>query len=147
MLLLLRLQLLSLLPVALVSYATLRYGPFDALLLKGLTTVSMLAIAFGVIVVGSALLDAILPGGSHPLALGLLVVALLVLAERAAPALRATVQRAFRTRRQRARQRLDRFGDALGSFCVLRANELAEDPSVDGFGDLNRTFRRQVRRR
>lgn len=125
-------QLLSLLPVALVSYATLRYGPFDALLLKGLTTVSMLAIAFGVIVVGSALLDAILPGGSHPLALGLLVVALLVLAERAAPALRATVQRAFRTRRQRARQRLDRFGDALGSF--LDVDSLAEG-AADAIGE------------
>ncbi|PAP77317.1 histidine kinase [Rubrivirga marina] len=117
-------QLLSLLPVALVSYATLRYGPFDALLLKGLTTVSMLALAFAVIVLGSALLDAVLPGGSHPLALGLLVVTLLLLAERAAPALRDSVQRAFRTRRQRARQRLDRFGDELGSF--LDVDTLAE---------------------
>ena len=117
-------QLLSLLPVALVSYATLRYGPFDALLLKGITTVSLLVVAFVVVTLGSALLDAVLPGGSHPVALGLLVVGLLLLAERAAPALRDAVQRAFRTRRQRARQRLDRFGDEIGSF--LDADALAE---------------------
>jgi GAF domain-containing protein len=114
-------QLLSLLPVALVSYASLRYGPFDALLLKGLTTVSMLGVAFAVIVLGSALLDAVLPGGSHPLALGLLVVALLLLAERVALPYRDTIQRVFRTRRQRARQRLDRFGDELGAHVDVDA--------------------------
>ncbi len=109
-------QLLSMLPVALVSVATLRYGPFDALLLKGIATVSMLAIAFGVIVLGSALLDAVLPGGSHPLALGILVVALILLAERAGPALRSGVRQTFQTRRQKARERLDRFGDEVGQF-------------------------------
>ena len=118
-------QLLSVLPVALVSFTTLRYGPFDALLLKSLSTLTLLAAAFGTVVLGSALLDAVLPGGSQPIALGALVVALLLLAGRVAPTLRETIQRAFRTERQRARERLDRFGDDLRA--ILDVDELAAE--------------------
>ncbi|MDT0632573.1 histidine kinase [Rubrivirga sp. S365] len=106
-------QLFSLLPVALVSLSTLRYGQFDVLLLRGLSAVAVLAGAFVAVSLGSLALDAVLPGGSHPVALGVLVVVLLLVAERTAPMVREQVQRAFRTERQRARRRLDRLGDRI----------------------------------
>ena len=114
-------QLFSLLPVALVSFSTLRYGPFDALLMKSVATISLLTLSFGVIVLGSAFLDLVLPGGSHPLALGMLVVILILLAERATPALRTVIERTLQTQRQRARRRLDRFGDQIGAFLDVDA--------------------------
>ena len=103
-------QLFSLLPVALVSLSTLRYGQFDVLLVRGLAAVASLGVAFLAVALGSLALDAVTPGGAGPVTLGVLVVALLVVAERLAPALRDRAQRAFRTERQRARRTLDRLG-------------------------------------
>ena len=106
-------QLFSLLPVALVSLSTLRYGQFDALLLRALAAIASLGVAFLAVALGSLALDAVVPGGAGPVALGVLVVALLVVAERVAPALRDRAQRTFRTERQRARRALDRLGDRI----------------------------------
>ena len=106
-------QLFSLLPVALVSLSTLRYGQFDALLVRALAALAQLGVAFLAVALGSLALDAVVPGGAGPVALGVLVVALLVVAERVAPALRDRAQRAFRTERQRARRALDRLGDRI----------------------------------
>lgn len=106
-------QLFSLLPVALVSLSTLRYGRFDVLLLRGVASLLTLALAFLAVAVGSLVLDSLVPGGSEPVVLGALVVAVLAVAGWAAPAVREWGQRAFLTERQRARQRLDRFGDRV----------------------------------
>ncbi len=125
-------QLFSLLPVALVSLATLRHGPFDALLVRSLATLTTVSVAFTVIVLGGTLLDAVLPGGSQPLALGMLVVLVLLVAERLAPALRERVQLTFQTERQRARQRLDRFGDEIRS--TLDVGRLAQG-AADAIGE------------
>ena len=125
-------QLFSLLPVALVSFATLRYGPFDALLARSLATLATAAAAFAVVVGGGALLDAVLPGGSRPLALGVLVVLVLLVAERLAPALRERVRLAFQTERQRARRRLDRLGDEIRS--TLDVERLAKG-AADAIGE------------
>ncbi|WP_412067662.1 histidine kinase [Rubrivirga sp. IMCC43871] len=121
-------QLFSLLPVALVSFTTLRYGAFDALLVGSAETVVTLALAFGIVVGGALALDAVLPGGSQPVALGVLVVAVLLVAERAAPALRGAFRRALQTERQQARARLDRFGDRIRSIADVEtlAQEAAE---------------------
>ena len=106
-------QLFSLLPVALVSLSTLRYGQFDVLLVRGVATLAVLAVAFLAVAVGSLALDAVLPGGSEPVALGALVVAVLGVAAWAGPTLRDWGQRALLTERQRARRRLDAFGDRV----------------------------------
>ena len=124
-------QLFSLLPVALVSLSTLRYGQFDVLLVRGLTALASLGVAFLAVALGSLALDAVVPGGAGPVALGVLVVALLVAAERIAPALRERAQRAFRTERQRARRTLDRLGDRIRF--VLDVDALAEE-TVEAVG-------------
>ncbi len=108
------LQLVSLLPVVLVSLATLRYGRFDAVLMRGTAYVTALGVVFAVVAGGAALLRAV--GGFGPTALGLLVVAVLVLAERSAPALRRRFARTFEPDRDRARRRLDAFGERIRSL-------------------------------
>ena len=115
-------QLFSLLPVALVSLAVLRHGRFDALLLRSVATLATLAVAFALVVGGAALIEAVL-GGVEPLVLGGLVVTVLLVAEYGAPALRDWVQRSFQTERQRARRRLDRFGDEVRT--ILDVERLA----------------------
>lgn len=116
-------QLLSLLPVALVSFATLRHGSFDVLLARGVATLATLGIAFGTVAVGDAVLDALMPSGSEPVALGVLVVAILLMVERGSPVVREWSQRAFESSRQRARKLLDRFGDRLRT--ILDVDQLA----------------------
>lgn len=128
-------QLLSLLPVALISLSTLRYGSFDVFFARGVATLATVSAAFGIVVLGDALLEAVLPSGSQPLALGALVVAVLLLAGRVAPRLRDWSQRAFQTERQRARRRLDRFGEHVRS--ILNVEELARE-AVDALGEALR---------
>ena len=125
-------QLFSLLPVALVSLSTLRYGQFDALFRRGVATLATLTVAFGAVVLGSLLLDVLLPSGTNAIALGVLIAALLGLIERLAPALREATQRALRTERQRGRQRLDRLGDAIRGH--LGVDALARE-AVDAIGE------------
>lgn len=125
-------QLFSLLPVALVSLSTLRYGQFDVFLIRGVASLLMLGVAFLVVAFGSILLDLYLPGGSHPLALGVLVVVVLALLERGAPALRDAVQSSLRTERQRARRRLDRLGEEIRF--LVDVERLAEEV-VTAIGD------------
>ncbi len=62
------LQLVSLLPVVLVSLATLRYGRFDTVLMRGTAYVTALGVVFAVVAGGAALLRAV--GGFGPTALG-----------------------------------------------------------------------------
>ncbi|MEM0961361.1 MAG: histidine kinase [Bacteroidota bacterium] len=106
-------QLLSVLPVALVSHATLRHGSFDVFLARGVGTLAIGVFLFGLVVLADAVLKGLIPSGPQPLALGALVVAIVLLAQRAAPSLRDWSQRAFQTERQRSRQQMDRFGDRI----------------------------------
>ena len=124
-------QLFSLLPVALVSYGVLRHGAFDALLVRTLATLATLALAFVVVVVAAAVLDAFVPGGSEPVALGFVVVVLLLVAEWAAPAIRDRARAVFQTARQRSRQRLDRLGAEIRT--VVEVEPLAQ-LAVDAAG-------------
>ncbi|HEX9950667.1 MAG TPA: histidine kinase, partial [Rubricoccaceae bacterium] len=110
------LQLVSILPVVLVSLATLRYGRFDAVVLRGTAYASVLAVVFAVVAGGAALIRAVAPGRIGPTALGVFVVVVLVVAERAAPALRRRFTRAFESDRDRARRRLDAFGERIRSL-------------------------------
>ena len=114
-------QLFSLLPVALVSYGVLRYGAFDALLVRTLATLATLALAFVVVAVAAAMLDALVPGGSQPVALGFVVVVLLLVAEWIAPAVRDRARAVFQTSRQRSRQRLDRLGAEVRTVVEVEA--------------------------
>ncbi|MEM7789013.1 MAG: histidine kinase [Bacteroidota bacterium] len=125
-------QLFSLLPVALVTLSTLRYGQFDALFVRGMATLATLTVVFAAVVLGSLLLDAWLPGGANAIALGVLIAALLGGVERLAPALRDAAQRAFRTERQRGRRRLDRLGDSIRG--LLDVDALASE-AVEAIGE------------
>ena len=111
------LQLVSLLPVALVSIATLRYGRFEAVLVRGAAYALGLGAAFVVVAGGAAVLEVLVPGGAGPVALGALVVGVLVVAERLAPTLRRRVARAsvrlFESDRGRVLRRLDAFGERI----------------------------------
>ena len=117
-------QLFSLLPVALVSYTVLRYGAFDALLVRTLATLATLSLAFVVVSLAAAVLNAVLPGGAQPVALGVTVVVLLLVAEWISPAIRERARASFRTARQRSRQRLDRLGEEIRTIVDL--DSLAE---------------------
>ena len=125
-------QLFSVLPVALVSFAVLRHGPFDVLLARTLATLGVFGVAFAIVTLGSAALDAVLPGGSQPLALGALVVLVLLAGERLAPTLRDRAQSLLRTQRQRARRRLERLGARIQTVVDVQA--LAE-VAVDTIGE------------
>ena len=110
------LQLVSILPVVLVSLATLRYGRFDAVLLRGTAYAVGLAAVFTVVAGGAAVVRAVAPGRIGPTALGVFVVLVLVVAERAAPPLRRRFARAFASDGDRARRRLDAFGERIRSL-------------------------------
>ena len=109
------LQLISLLPVGLVSFSTLRFGQFDVLLVQGLIYLSALSAVFLAVAAGAALLDAVTPspGGAGPVAIAAWVVGVLALAGRLAPPFRRWARNAFRAQRQQAWRQLDRFGDRV----------------------------------
>ena len=106
----------------------LRYGAFNALLVRTLATLATLSLAFVVVSLAAAFLDAVLPGGAEPIALGVVVVVLLLVAEWIAPAIRDRARSAFRTSRQRSRQRLDRLGEEIRT--IVDVETLAQRPST-----------------
>ncbi|MDX1418912.1 MAG: histidine kinase [Rubricoccaceae bacterium] len=121
------LQLLSLAPVVLVSLATLRYGRFDAVLTRALAYTSVLGLVFFAFVGGLWLIGLFGPEGldANPVVAGLLVVLLLVVAERLARPLRRVFADLVATDRQRARQQLNRLGDRVRY--LLDAERLAHE--------------------
>lgn len=112
------LQLFSAAPVVLVSLATLQFGRFDAVLTRALAYVSALGVIFFAFVGGVALIGVVGPPGldENRIVLGLWVVLLLLLIERLAQPVRRFFGDLFITDRQRARQRLNRFGDRIRSY-------------------------------
>ena len=109
------LQLLSLLPVALVSASTLRFGQFRSVLVRGMMSFVTLGSVFLAVAAGAALLDAVTPapGGAGPVAIAAWVVGVLALAERVAPPFRRWARLAVRGPRSDALRRLDRFGERV----------------------------------
>ena len=121
------LQLFSVAPVVLVSLVTLRYGRFDTVVTRALAYVSVLGLVFFAFVGGTWLIGVLGPDGvtANPVVLGLWVVVLLVLVERLARPVRRVFADLIATDRQRARQRLNRFGDRVRYF--LDAERLAHE--------------------
>ncbi|GAB5535334.1 MAG: hypothetical protein Rubg2KO_15830 [Rubricoccaceae bacterium] len=121
------LQLISVLPVSLVSFSTLRFGQFETVLVRGLVYMAALSGVFLAVAGGAALLDAVTPqpGGAGPIAIAAWVVGILVLADRLAPPVRRWARHAFRAQREDAWRRLDRFGDRIRF--ILDPDELATE--------------------
>jgi len=120
------LQLLSVAPVVLLSLSSLRYGRFDRVLTRAVSYVGSIGAAFFGVAVGLWALRAAAPDASRsPLVAAAWLVAALVLLERITAPLRPAFLRTVQTERQRARQRLNRFGDRVRTY--LDCESLATD--------------------
>lgn len=115
-------QLLTVLPVLLVSYATLKYGKIDAVLRQWLTYVLVLGAVTVLFLAGMTLLspEAAPEGLPLSITLGLLFVVLAVVFERLVRQATALVSTFFGT----DRQRMLRFVERMRSY--LDAEELVE---------------------
>ncbi len=111
-------QLLSIVPVVLVSLATLRHGKIDQVLSRALTYFTALGLIFFAFVGGMTLVEDYLARTeiSSTIVAGLYVVLLLVVFERLARRLRVYAAQFFATDRQQARQRLSRFQEQIRSM-------------------------------
>ena len=114
-------QLLSLAPVMLVSFATLRQGKIDQVLTRALTYVTVLGLIFFTFIGGLELLERYVPGFqvTQKLLAATLVVILLFVFERTARRLRLYATRFFATERQALRQNLSRYQEQMGSTATL----------------------------
>lgn len=110
-------QLLSIVPVVIVSLATLKHGKIDQVLSRALTYFTALGLIFFAFVGGMALVEPYLIRAeiSSTIVAGLYVVLLLVIFERLARRLRVYAAQFFATDRQQARQRLSRFQEQIRS--------------------------------
>ena len=108
-------QLVAVVPVVLVTLATLRRGKPGHVLSRALTYLTTLGFIFFAYVGGLAVLHLyVVPGSAaYNVASGLYVVALLFLFERLARRLRIYVEHLFATDRQRTRQSLSRFQEQM----------------------------------
>ena len=109
------LQLFSVLPVGLVSLSTLRFGPVDIVLTRGVAYLGTLAVVFAIVAGGTALMDAAVPGpaGAGPVALALFLVVVFVVIDRSAPRVRRVAERVVGSRSQEASRVLDRFAERM----------------------------------
>lgn len=108
-------QLLSIVPVILVSLAALRHGKIDRVLRRALTYVTILGLIFFAFVGGMTLVEPILTkfSISWTVAAGLYVVLLLMIFERVAMRLRNYATQFFASDRQQVHQRLSRFQERM----------------------------------
>ena len=116
-------QLLAVVPVLLVSLATLKYGKVNLVLSRALTYVTVLGLIFFAFVGGMALLEPLLARTdlSFNVVAGLYVVFLLVVFERLARRLRVYAAAFFATERQRTRQSLSHFQERMRDILDLDA--------------------------
>ncbi len=121
------LQLFSVAPVSLVSLASLRYGRFSYVLTRGFGYAAALGLIFFAFVGGLAVIETISPPEERRnlVLLGTWVVVLLVIVDRLARPLRNILGDRFRTDRERARQKLNQFGDRVRT--ILDAERLAHE--------------------
>lgn len=120
-------QLLSVAPVLLVSFATLKYGKVDQVLSRALVYVAVLGLFFFIFVGALTTLSPVIqrfeaPG---PVIAGIFAVMLLLLFERAWRHIGPYATSFFRTDRQKARQELSRFVEHMRS--IIEVRELAEE--------------------
>lgn len=118
-------QLLSVAPVLLVSFATLKYGKIDQVLSRALVYVAVLGLFFFIFVGGLTTLDPIVQRFSAPgpVIAGIFAVVLLLLFERGWRHIGPYATNFFRTDRQKARQRLSHFVEHMRS--IIEVRELA----------------------
>ena len=120
-------QLLSVAPVLLVTFATLKYGKIDQVLSRSLVYVAVLGLFFLIFVGGLTTIDPIVqrfdaPG---PVIAGIFAVLLLLVFERAWRHIGPWATNFFRTDRQKARQELSRFVEHMRS--IIEVRELASE--------------------
>ena len=127
-------QLLSIVPVVLVSLAALKHGKIDQILSRALTYLTALGLIFFAFVGGMALVEPYLlqAGISTTIVAGLYVVLLLVIFERLARRLRIYAAHFFATDRQQARQQLSRFQERMRA--MLDFDTLARE-TMDTVGE------------
>ncbi len=114
-------QLLSTVPVVLVSLATLRYGKMDRVVSRGLTYVSVLGLIFFAFVGLMGLLEPLLAryGWPRSVVAGVLVVLLLLVFERVAMRARSYFSQFFATDRERAARLIDRLQERIRDYVDL----------------------------
>ncbi|NNE36294.1 MAG: histidine kinase [Rhodothermales bacterium] len=114
-------QLLSTVPVILVSVTTLRYGRIDRVFARSLTYLTVLGLIFFAFVGGMGLLDPLVAERGWPrnIVAGSLVVMLLLVFERVARHTRSYFTQFFATDRERAARLLDRFQESTGEFIEI----------------------------
>ena len=131
-------QLLSTVPVALVTLATLRHATPGGLFARALVYVAVLGAIFFAFVGGYTVIDASLApneGLAHNVVVGLFAVLLLLVFERVARRLRLYASQFFATGPQRARQALSRFQEQMRT--ILTHEALAQQTAAvvgDAFG-------------
>ncbi len=114
-------QLLSLAPIMLVSFATLRQGKMDQVLTRALAYLTILGLIFFAFIGGLEILERYIPGFfvSKKLLAGFFVVVMLLVFERIGRRMRIYSERLFVTERQILRQQLNRFQGQMGQFVQL----------------------------
>jgi two-component system, LytTR family, sensor kinase len=114
-------QLLSIVPIVLVSVQTLRHGKIDQVVGRSLTYVTIIGLFFFSFVGGLALIDRldIEPRISHNVVTALFAIALLILFERAARQIQVYASNVFATERQRVRKKLSHYQEQMRSILNL----------------------------
>ncbi len=114
-------QLLSVVPVVLVSVATLKHGKIDEVLSRALTYITVIGLFFFLFVGGMAVIDAIgtQPRLSRNVLAGIFAVILLMLFDQAARQIRVYASNFFASERQRIRKRLSHFQEQMRSILLV----------------------------
>jgi len=130
-------QLLSIVPVILVSVTALKHGKIDQVLSRALTYFTVLGLIFFAFAGGMALVEPYLNrnGISTTLVAGGYVVVLLLIFERLGRRMRVYVAQFFATDRQQAWQRLSRFQERMRS--ILTFETLARE-TIETVGEAFR---------
>ena len=114
-------QLLSLAPILLVSFATLRQGKMDQVLSRALVYLTVLGLIFFAFIGGLEIMQRYIEGFfvSRKILAGFFVVLLLILFERIGRRMRLFTEGAFLSERRLLRQRLSRFQEQMGQIMHL----------------------------
>jgi two-component system, LytTR family, sensor kinase len=127
-------QLLSVVPIVLVSLATLRHGKVDHVVGRTLTYLTVFGFFFFSFVGGLAIIDMmdIEPRLSRNVVTALFAIALLVLFERAARQIQVYASNVFATERQRIRKKLSHYQEQMRGILNL---EVLLNRSIYMIGD------------
>ncbi|MFW5955759.1 MAG: histidine kinase, partial [Rhodothermales bacterium] len=131
-------QLLSVVPVVLVSVATLKHGKIDQVLSRALTYITVIGLFFFMFVGGLAVIDTIgiQPRLSRNVVAGVFAIALLLVFDRAARQIRVYAANFFTSERQQIRKQLGLFQEQIRSILSL---EVLINRTVSVVGELFET--------